>query len=725
MTFDKRLLKIEPFAVGYLEADGFDDVDYKIGSGLLSQAKHGRLMLAPSAFFAGGYDFTDAGVKSHYAHTIWINDGVLDDEIARYPELATELSYIKERMSPLDSRKLVRQHKSPLEDKLTKMRACWGGDWGGHGNPDYDAFLKLGTSAIIAKINRYRKVHPEREPFYLGLIRSMQALEALAERYASLADELAESAEGDERVQLLRISKALSHSPKNPPRDFFEACQSFWLCFMLMGSDSPGRFDQFMIDYYRASDPKDAECCLRHLWQEFKSTRTWNLCIGGSDENRRDESNELSYLILRLAREYRYNTPNLTMRVHRGTPEALLDEAIETFSSGIGMPVLYNDECVCPALEALGIPPSDARDYCMNGCNQIDIMGKSHMGLEDGEVSLLKALELTLFDGVCQYSQERLAPSLGELERTGSFSEFMMLYKRRVEYLTDAAVKMANDAQAIYAEFAPNPLRSCLISGCIEKGLDYKSGGPLYNHGQILAEGIADTADALAAIKHFVYETKKYTMSELLRALRADFDGYGELYKDFSGYRKFGNNAPYVDELCAEITRHFFTYLRTKRTYRGGIYTGGCSPFNRAALYGERVKAMPNGKRACDTMLADGIGAVPGEDTSGITALLHSALTLPHGLAGSGFILNLKLSRDLLERERGRAAIEACIKVYFEQGGQQISPSVISQSELEDALVFPERHRNLIVRVGGYSDYFINLSKELRENVVRRTLINL
>ena len=715
---------IEPFAVGYLNANEYEDIEYKIGMGLLNQARYMPITINPKLFFAGEYDFADCGVKSLYAHTIMIDENILKKEIEDYEYIRDELKYIYDNMMPLDGRFVFQNSKDKDEKLLTDMHACWGGDWGGHGNPGYEMFLELGTEGILEKIERYELQNPDKKGFYEGLKCSMYALNILAERYSKLADKMAlyEENEKDKKV-LFRIADTLKHCPKKTPRDFFEACQMFWLCFMFMGSDSPGRFDQFMIKYYHMSSKEDAEECMHKLWQCFKNTRTWNLCLSGSDAEGNDMTNELSYLVLKVARSYKYNTPNLTMRVHKNTPDKLYEEAIKTFATGIGMPVIYNDECVCPMLESIGITKKDAHDYCMNGCNQIDIMGKSHMGLEDGEVSLIKALEFTLHKGICQISGEKIGLDVGDAKSFKTFDEFFSAYKKEVEYLTDKAVNLSNKAQKIYAKINPNPLRSCLIEGCIEKGRDYKDGGPLYNHGQILAEGIADSADSIAAIKHFIFETKKYKFEELIAALKADFVGYETLYKDFRNYKKFGNDDDYVDDIASEILEHFFKYLMTKKTYRGGIFTGGCSPFNRAANYGEKVKAMPNGKRADDPVIADSIGAVPGEDANGITALINSVLKYNQSIAGSGLVLNLKFNKSIFEKTRGIDAVKSVLKTYFSGGGQQISPSVVSPEELIDAVEHPEKHKDLIIRVGGYSDYFIRLSSGLQQNIIRRTYI--
>ncbi len=712
---------IEPFAVGYLNADKYNDAGYKIACGLLNYAKYMPITVNVNKYFVGEFDEDDCGVKSHYSHTIMVNEDTLKREIKEYPHLKEELAYILDKMLPLDSRRVFAECRTETEVKLMDMRACWGGEWGGHANPDYETFLKLGTSGLRAKIKEYQDKNPGRDSFYEGLDISMQALEVLADRYSLQAHKQSLYAEGKEKEHLERITSCLKHCPKNPPRDFFEACQMFWLCFMFMGSDSPGRFDQFMYNYYQMSSKKEVGVCLEKLWDLFLETTTWNLCISGSDEYGNDMTNELSYMILEVARKFKYRAPNLTMRVHKGTPEKLYDEAIRTFATGIGMPAWYNDEVVCPMLEELGIPKFDAHDYCMNGCNQIDIMGKSHMGLEDGEVSLIKSLELTLFNGECQFSHEKIGLEVGSVFDT--YEKLLDAYKKQVEFVTDAAVSMANKAQEIYSKIAPNPFRSCIIQGCIEKGKDYKNGGPLYNHGQILAEGIADTADSLAAIKYYVYDTRKYSMGQLKNALQADFKGYEKLYYDFSTFKKFGNDVDYVDQIAVDIVEHFFSYLRTKRTYRGGIYTGGCSPYNRVALYGEKVMALPNGKLAGDATLADSIGAVPGEDTRGLTALMNSVLKYKHAQAGSGFILNLKFSKNLLQKERGFLAIKSLMKTFMTCGGQQLSPMVVSREELEDALINPEKHKNLIVRVGGYSEYFVKLSPELQQNVIKRTFM--
>jgi formate C-acetyltransferase len=494
------------------------------------------------------------------------------------------------------------------------------------------------------------------------------------------------------------------------------------LVFALDGSDSPGRFDQYMYPAYEKTQNKEEVIdLLDRLWEYFHDHRSWNLCISGSDENWNDESNELTYEILEMVRKKGYNTPNLTCRIHRNTPEKLWDAIADTLAVGTGLPALYNDDVVCTALEKLGIPPEDSHDYCMNGCNQIDILGKSHMGLEDGEVIFTKCLEFALHNGVDAMSGEKISIETGDPIAFTTYESFERAFMDQLEFVTYNACGSANRWQHMRGVFQPHPLRSCLIEGCLEKGRDYRNGGPLYNHGQILAEGIADAGDSLYAIKKLIYDEKKYTMAQLIDALNANFAGYQQLHHDFKSCEKFGNDIPEVDKITARALNRFFTVLKRNRTYRGGVFTGGCSTFNRAAGYGSKTAALPNGKLKGEPLLADSIASTPGRDTHGPTAQIKSVLKYNHIDACSGFVFQNKFEKKLFASEKGKASFIALAKAFFAGGGQQYTVTVVSPEDLIDAKKHPENHKNLIVRVGGYSDYFTNLSEDLQDNVIERT----
>lgn len=214
-------------------------------------------------------------------------------------------------------------------------------------------------------------------------------------------------------------------------------------------------------------------------------------------------------------------------------------------------------------------------------------------------------------------------------------------------------------------------------------------------------------------------------MSELIDALDTNFDGYEQLHYDFKNCEKFGNDIEDVDKITARALNRFLTILKRNNTYRGGVFTGGCSTFNRAARYGEQTAALPNGKLKGEPLLADSIAATPGRDTNGPTAQIKSVLNYNHADACSGFVFQNKFEKKMFESEKGKASFIALAKAYFAGGGQQYTVTVISPEDLLDAKEHPENHSNLIVRVGGYSDYFVNLDTELQNSVINRTLIDM
>ena len=712
---------LEPFAWGYIHANR-NNLEYRIANGMKTFAEEVETEIIPEDWFQSPLGKFDS-LAVHYSRGggIELNESVRNRNAEGITELSEleQLNFYFDYFFPYETSRVISKVRTPVEEKLEINKCCWAAG-GGHSNPDYEMLLRIGTNGIRKKIELFRKVHTDKKDFYDALILAVETLETVADKYKEKALSLLNTATDEDKIILNRIYDAFSNIPRNKPRNFFEACQFFWLSFSLLDIDSPGLFDYALGAYY--NDTQEDRKSLEKLWELFRKTRTWNLCIGRSDEFGNDYTNSLTYAVLRLARDKKYNTPNITMRVNKNTPADLWELALDTLSTGIGMPAIYNDLSVCTALEAIGIPPSDAHLYCMNGCNQIDIFGKSHMGLEDGEISVIKALEFTLFNGVCQFSYEKLAPETGDPTSFSGFDEFLSAYKKQIEYLADYITDTSNNAQEIFANYAPNPWKSIMVQGCIEKGLDYKNRGPIYGHGQVLTEGLPDTADCLAAIKHFVYDTKKYTMTELISALSANFDGFGELHRDFSNYSKFGNDIDEVDSIYAEITDHLYRYFQTKKTFRGGVFGVGCSTFHRAPNYGFHVGALPNGKKKGEKLLADSIGATPGNDVKGPTALLCSVMRGNQYLATSGNVLQMKFSKEQFTSPEGRNAFTAIVKAYFSQGGQTLQINVLSREDLLDAKENPERHKNLIVRVGGFSEYFTRLAEPLQDNIIKRTL---
>ena len=715
--------KKEPFARGFLNCES-ENLSKKTAAGMLLTAKERELDLDlelglcyGNMWYGTMYEFT--GIHA------W---GDRYDELAeRYPEEKDDFMYIKENMVPY-----AEEQYNWGKDRTDfyangKEGYMWAGGWEGHANPDHADVCHFGTDALRAKIEKYRALNPGKDDFYDACSMTMDSLDILAERYREKALEMLETETDPENIDKLKmIIKTFEHSPKAPCRDFAEAVIVFALVYTADGLDSPGWFDQYMYDFWKVTDSELRLKYLNYIWEFFHNTRAWNLTISGSDENWNDLTNDLSYAILKITKEKKYQTPNLTMRCHRNTPEELYAAAYETLATGCGLPGLYNDEAVVPALERLGIPSADAHMYVMNGCNQIDIQGKSHMGLEDGQFTVAKAVEFALNNGVSNRTGADLGAKTGDPRSFESYEDFYAAFIKQLDFIIELITDMANTAQKHHSVHLPGPFRCVLIDGCLEKGLEYKNGGPLYGNGQILLQGFAEAVDSIAAVKKFVYEEKRFTMAELVDALNNNFEGYDELYHVLKNNNiRFGNDIEYVDSIAAEVMNYINNKLLTIPTFRGGHYSGGCSPFVDAPKCGESLGALPNGLKKEERLIADSIGATPGCDVNGPTALLNSCLGFDHTLPGSGFILNLKFDRSIFNSEIGKAAFIALWKNYFDRKGQMITATVVSADELIDAQKNPENHKDLIVRVGGYCDYFVNISKGLQDNVIARTVLNI
>lgn len=714
----------EPFAAGYLSALEAGKGPYAaMGEGLYAEGEAFTVVYDPDVgLFQCGRLLEGTGFVS--GSGLFYRQDVMNEKRERFPDYAPFFDAAATALAERDTGSLIWNSFDAQERKCMQNKTVWGGTWAGHTVPDFGGLLALGTAGLREKIERYRRVNAHAADFYEGLTRVLDLFDHVGDRVREMALHMAEETdEPTEKAHFLALAQAMETCPRHTPYDFLSAAQFFWLFFSYDGYDSPGRLDQIFLPYWQKTPYDEAFAILEGMWIGFHKHRTWNICISGSNEDGTDTTNEISFAFLELVKKHRFQTPNLTMRCHDNTDPALMRSAAEALAEGCGLPALYNDRAVCRMfIDELGIPPKDAHDYAMNGCNQIDIQGKSHMGLEDGEVNLYKCLEYALTRGKCLVTGEIVAADTGDPATFQTFDDVMDAFRKQVEDMTDMACRMANKSQKIHGETSPNLWRSLMIQGCIERGKDFKAGGPLYNHGQILAEGLADTVDALAAIRYHVYEMGHYMLPQIIEAMETDFAGNERMRQALSEKpARFGNGDAATDALAGEITEHFFRYLLTIPTYRGGWYSGGCSPFSRAASYGRMVGAGANGRHKCDPIIADSIGAVPGRDEEGPTALLSSVLHLPHHLAGSGFILNLKFDKAVFRTEAGMENFMAIWKTFFENGGQQLSVTVVSQEELLDAKVHPENHRDLIVRVGGYSDYFVNLEEGLQDNVIART----
>jgi pyruvate formate-lyase/glycerol dehydratase family glycyl radical enzyme len=550
-------------------------------------------------------------------------------------------------------------------------------------------------------------------------------IDAFALNYAKSALDMLENETNEKRLrELTTIAYHCSYIPKQGARTFPEALQSFWFIHLLDGNDSPGRFDQFMFPYYQRDigsgnlTKDDAQNWIDHLWKRFNDTRSWNVCVGGLRSDGSDGTNELTFMALEATRRIKKVAPNLSLRLHKDSPFDLWKKAVEVIETGVGMPALYNDDVFIPALMRYGISEEDARDYAMNGCSQVDIQGKSHIGLEDGEINLLKCLELALHDGFDPNTNHQTGLHTGNARDFSNFDQVWQAYVAQVEYFNKRATDSANRVQKAHAETSPNLFRSLFIQDCIEKGKNFKSGGPKYNHGQILTQGITNTADSLAVIKKLVFEEKRISIDELLDAIDRDFPDESLRQLLIHEVPKFGNDDDYVDSIAEKVVDHFYRHLNTYKTWRGGIYGGGSIVFTRAVSFGGKVGATPDGRKA-HTPLADSVGPSQGRDLHGPTAVFNSVAKVPQVLAQSAYVLNIKFTPRIVRDDMDK--VISLFQTYFSKGGQQIQVNVVDKETLTRAKEHPEQYEGLVVRVGGFSGYFRNLSPAQQDDVIART----
>jgi len=647
----------------------------------------------------------------------------------QFPEWTAYLSALVDFWKSLEPRSRM---QFPTDEHLMNDQNVYWAGWGGHTVLGFTEILAQGTRGLRTKIQHFNaaEADSDKKAFRTALLLICDGIDAFAQNYAVRARELAATeTHSNRKTELLAIAERCAQVPQNPARSFAEALQSFWFIHLLDGTDSPGRFDQYLFPYYQHDlaagilTPVAAQAWLDHLWKRFNDTRSWNLCVGGLRPDGSDGTNALTFMALEATRRIQKVAPNLSLRFYAdpANPQSnhkLWQKALEVIETGVGMPALYNDNQVIPALMRYGIPEHDARNYAMNGCSQVDIQGMSHMGLEDGELNLLKCLELALHSGFDPLTRTQIGPETGDPKLFDCVEAVWQAYTTQVEYFTRRLIDAANIVQQAHAETSPNLFRSLFVQDCIEKGVDFKAGGPRYNHGQILTQGIANTADSLAVIQKLVFQDRRFSLETLIEALDQDFPDTAFRQLLLKGAPKFGNDHPVVDEFAAKIIEHFFTHLNTYRTWRGGIFGGGSSVYVRGVSFGAKTGATPDGRKA-RTPLADSVGPAQGRDVNGPTAMFNSVARIPQVLSQATYVLNVKFTPQILRAHREK--IIALFQTYFRKGGQQIQVNVVDAAVLRQARLQPEAYPGIIVRVGGYSDYFTRLSPQHQEDILMRT----
>ncbi|WEV66041.1 glycyl radical protein [Bifidobacterium sp. ESL0764] len=637
---------------------------------------------------------------------------------------------------------------------------------------NYEGLLKLGLKDYARRaqekldaldLTDYRNIH--KSYFYRAILIVADAVKEFAGRYASLARQQATqcSQKGDERraSELCGIAEALDHVPYEPARTLREAVQSVWLIHLTLQLESNGhslsygRMDQYLWPYYEndlktgriTADEADELMC--NLWLKtftINKVRPWshtqfsagsplyqNVTVGGQklvDGEARDATNPMSWLILKSVAQCHLTQPNLTVRYHENLPDDFMNECIEVVRCGFGMPAFNDDEVIIPSFIEKGVAREDAYNYSAIGCVETAVPGK--WGYRCTGMSFLnfpKALLIAMNNGVDPQSGKKLVEGTGHFKDFTSFDQVMQCWDKVIREMCRQCVIIDATCDMVLEHDTADILCSCLTDDCIERGLNMKEGGAVYDFISDLQVGIANLADSLAAMKKVVFEEKKVTPEELWNAMQDNWQGeknehIRELMK---AAPKYGNDDDYVDSLIRQAYDIYIDEMKKYHNTRygrgpiGGIYYAGTSSISANVPQGAGTLATPDG-RAAGEPLAEGCSPSHSADQHGPTAVFKSVSKLPTDDITGGVLLNQKMTPQVLSKMENRQKLALLTRAFFDKlHGYHVQYNVVSRETLLDAQVHPEKHRDLIVRVAGYSAFFVVLSKATQDDIIERT----
>jgi pyruvate formate-lyase/glycerol dehydratase family glycyl radical enzyme len=617
----------------------------------------------------------------------------------------------------------------------------------GHAIPAFDMILAEGLEGLRERARRtaaaYDPGAPDyaaRQDFWQAMIVSLDALSAYIRRYAALAWQMAAQERDPVRQEeLAGIGDTCAWVAVDPPRTFREALQLIWFVHLGIKMDdggvghSFGRFDQYLYLAYRDDldagrlTATQARELLALFWIKLnrEGDDIAHLSLGGQKPEGGDATNELSHLCLQVDRWVSRKQPNLSTRVHAGTTDAYWHEIARTMRRGAGHPAIFSDEVIVPGLIDYGLPAELARDHAQVGCVETFLPGLG-APWTDCYLNLAKCLELALHDGCDALTGERLGPCSGDPRTFGTFDALFAAYERQVEAALYAMLSAKDDYDAALSAHAPEPLNSAFIRDCLDRGLDATDGGARYLLTGAYGVGLGTTVDSLAAIQALVYEEGVLSMGELLDALHADFEGHERaraLCRDHTP--KYGNDDPRADDIAVRIIESFG---RQARRYPARAPADGNPNALHYAMLGSVLShttmgaataASANGRRAGET-LSDGGSPSQGCNRHGATATLRSLAKAHYRLAPGGAAINLRLSPSHVEGETGLERLAALLKTYVAMGGEQLQVTIVDGETLRRAMETPEDYRDLVVRVAGFTAYFVTLRPELQREIVAR-----
>jgi formate C-acetyltransferase len=577
-----------------------------------------------------------------------------------------------------------------------------------------------------------------------------EAVLVFARRHAELAEAMAaREPRAQRRSELETIAAVCRRVPAQAPRTFAEALQAYWFCHLaviteLNGWDSfnPGHLDQHLWPFYRAGladgslTRESARELLECFFIKFNNhpappkvgvtaaesgtyTDFANINIGGLLQDGSDGANEVSHLLLEIVEEMHLLQPSTNLQLSRKSPDALLEHALSVVRRGYGFPSLFNADAAVEEQLRQGKTLADARAGGCSGCVEVGAFGKEAYILT-GYFNLPKLLELVFHNGRDPRSGRQLGPCTGNAAALRSFEDVFAAWRTQFQHFLGIKLRGNRLIGRLYATQMPAPFLSVLTDDCIARGLDYHAGGARYNNTYVQFVGLGTLTDCFAALRRRVFEQHHLSLADLLAALAADFAGGESLRQQLLNRApKYGNDDPDADALATRIFDTCFAELDGRPDGRGGCYRIEMLPTTCHVYFGSVTGALPDGRRAGQP-LSEGISPVQGADRHGPTAVARSAACMDQIKAG-GTLLNLKLTPGLVGTADGLAQWAHLVRGYFGLDGHHMQFNIVDAATLRAAQAKPAEHRDLIVRVAGYSDYFCDLSRELQDEIIART----
>ena len=661
------------------------------------------------------------------------------DSKARWALLRSVIPYWFNRNVAMQSFPLLRRFRFAKE----QLSGTWFtvNEAGGiaHFLPDYESVIELGTEGLRKRViarQTQGNLNDAQKDFLDASLVAIGAIEMFADRYRA-------EAENQGRSDLVAL---LENSPRKPAGSCHEALQTIWFFQLLVQTESLdqgislGRMDQYLYPLYLKEkarsdfDPAEirdllAAFCLKlsEVIPLFSSRATklfaglpsgQALTIGGIDEDGNDVSNELTFAFLDVMDCFKTRQPNWHARISEKSEPDYVRRVVSVLANGGGSPALYNDDVIMPAMANRGVEPMKVWNYATVGCVEPALSKESFTSSDAALFNLAINLELVLGGGKqLKKSSKQKRPWLSNIE---SMDEFFALFEKQTgEKL--AYLKECLDAiEKVNADAFPTPYSSLTIMGCLDSATDLSSGGAPYNASGIQAVGVADVVNSLAVIEQLVFIDQKYTLEELADACARNFEGQNFLRAQAQKVAKFGNDDERTDRWANRVTAMFDRLVSRYTNTRGGKWMPGFYSMTCHQGFGEQTAALPSG-RLSGKPLADGLAPVDGTDVLGPTASLNSVAKLDQQRFGNGINLNIKFDADTVEGEEGRAVLQALLKGYFSQGGMQVQLNVLDPKVLEEAMADPDSHRNLLVRISGYSAYFVDLTPEMQRELIDRS----